>query len=222
MKPIESMSRISAEAIIRKIFETTCGADRLPPHVSDLPKPKSAEAEASNGMERFWITQLHRAFREQYPDDGTAVLFKHQRDEPWRRSEFLHDITVVRRDLVPSPYRAVRIPIIRRVLWQVESELSGDGRQVAVDLSKLIAGSAESKLMVVRLPTGNQMDGFANVKAFLEEAFETCEGHLFVAFLPPYASRHSGLNLWRNPGALGVRLFAREQDGILHPLPMAP
>jgi hypothetical protein len=168
-------------------------------------------------MEKFWIESLHAAFTSYYATtEGVVVLSKASYDREWMRSEFLHDLSVLERHMVQSAYLEHPLPVARRVLWQVESELSGDGRQVAIDFSKLVAGSAESKLLIVRKPVDRQDDGEERVCRFVQDMAVSCSGNLFLAFLPVYSSSHHHLETyWKADGALPVHLFGRNVAGTM-------
>jgi hypothetical protein len=130
------MDHISACHRICSILDTACGPNRPKPTEADLPGPGATQGFINNRMEKFWIKTLHAAFERHYTGvDNVVVLSKAHRDKDWMRSEFLHDVAVIERQMVPSAYLGHLLPVARRVLWQIESELSGDGRQVAVDFS---------------------------------------------------------------------------------------
>lgn len=204
------MELAAATKIVCEVFRIACGPNRLRPGSDDLPSPADGDVKATNGMERFWIKCLHKAFAEAYErQEGVAVLSKACEDKLWHRNEFLHDVAVVERVFIKSAYLEREIPVLRRSLWQVESELAGDGREVAIDLSKLIAGSAEAKLLIVRRPVDRQVDGQTLVREFVKQAWGDGSGHLFLAFLPAYSGRHPHVaEHWANPDKpLPVDLF---------------
>jgi len=214
------MDSTSACDTIRAILEAACGPDRQKPTEADLPRHGSTPGFTSNRMEKFWIKTLHVAFARHYAEYAdVVVLSKAHRDSGWMRSEFLHDLSVVERMEVRSAYREHLLPVARRVLWQVESELSSDGRQVAVDFSKLVAGSAEGKLMVVRRPVDWQQDGRERICRFVKDMAVGCTGALFFAFLPVYSSSHGHLEAyWKADGPLPFDLFAMGDDRRMVPI----
>lgn len=171
------MDQTSACHRVRSILDIACGPNRPKPAKADLPGSGATQGFINNQVEKFWIRTLHEAFLRHYSGaDNVVVLSKARRDKDWMRSEFLHDVAVIERQMVRSAYLGHLLPVARRVLWQVESELSGDGRQVAVDFSKLVAGSAEGKLMIVRRPVDWQQDGQKRVCRFVEEMAVGCSG----------------------------------------------
>ena len=209
---------LSAQRVL-SVLETTCGPNRLMPTEQDLPLPATEGARVINHMESFWIKTLHNAFRQQYtpsqhPD--VVVLSKAYPACGWKRNEFLHDITVLERIYIRSAYKEKNLPVARRILWQVESELSGNGRDIAIDFSKLIAGSAENKLLIVRRPMERQADGQDQVCRFVSEMAVACLGNLFLAFVPTYASSHQHLETyWKPNQPLPFDLFERPAIGPL-------
>jgi len=147
---------------LSSILTIACGSGRRMPTDADLPTSRVNKAAIANRMESFWIRVLHDAFRDHYAKHPEVVtLSKAYRDLEWRRNEFLHDLTVLERRSINSAYLERPLRVAGRVLWQVGSELSGPGREVAIDFSKLVAGSAESKLLIVRQPVERQSDGQA-------------------------------------------------------------
>ena len=111
-----------------------------------------------------------------------------------------------------SPDKGVELPVIERTFWQVESEMAGNGRSVAIDLGKLVCGCSANKLLIVRLPVEGKSAPISAVNQFILEAAEFCSGNLFVAFLPVYATGHKHLEeYWMNTNvSLPFQLFIRD------------
>ena len=109
----------------------------------------------------------------------------------WRRWEFLHDIAVVewkmteaafaRDPAFPSGKRP--LPVVARAIWQVESELAGDGAKVAEDASKLNVCLAENKLLVACLTTQRAQQRWLD---FLARTMAGTDGARFIALIPNY------------------------------------
>ena len=104
---------------------------------------------------RVWVNSLASAFSDVYsvdPENQQYRVFWGQmteRDRDFHRKEFLHDILICKTSVVRSiGSRGQSIPFVSEVLWQVESELRVDTRQISIDFSKLVMGSAEKKLFV--------------------------------------------------------------------------
>jgi hypothetical protein len=208
-----SMEFHDAASTLVQVFGVAAGPHRVRPTARDLPVAATDGTKAVNKMESFWIKALHAGFEAAYPADGgqdAVVLSKTKKDKEWGRSEFLHDVTVLKRRSVSSPYKEVPLPVADKILWQVESELSSSGRNVAIDMSKLVAGAAESKLMVVRLPVKQQTEGMKWVSSFIEDIGTGCGGNLFLAFVPCYSATHPHLKLHSiGLGSLPIALFGR-------------
>ena len=87
-------------------------------------------------------------------------------------------------EVIPGPVHPVEIDRIVNVLWQIEVELSDDGREVMHDLNKLRAGAVDSdKMFVVR----KSWSDTANLTWLTEQILGIAEhqtGRLFVAFIP--------------------------------------
>lgn len=204
---------------IRSVLDIAAGPKRRHPAPDDLPVAGVGETKATNRMEKFWIGVLHESFARALPEATVLSSAMRCPDHDWVLSEFLHDLTVVIRRNVPSPYKGRLLAVGERFLWQVESELSGDTHDVAIDLSKLVAGSADSKLLVVRLPMEWQTDGLERVCAFVDEAGRSSSGNLFVVFVPCYASGHKHLNMyWKSADPLPIKVFGREYGSNLLPV----
>ena len=84
--------------------------------------------------ERKWVKVFHRENSEQRHD--------------FLLNEFLHDICVARTGVARVPRHDTDVPVVKRVLWQVESEFDSNTRETAKDFNKLIAGRADRKLFV--------------------------------------------------------------------------
>ncbi len=104
---------------------------------------------------RIWVDRLANAFKDVYVSDSTNPRFRVfwgsmvEEDPDFARKEYLHDILVCKTDTVRSiGNRQQNIPFVSEVHWQVESELALNTRQISIDFSKLVMGSAEKKLFV--------------------------------------------------------------------------
>jgi hypothetical protein len=84
--------------------------------------------------EREWVKVFHRKNLE-------------HRDK-FLLNEFLHDICIARTGLTRAARHDTDVPVVKRVLWQVESEFDSNTREAAKDFNKLIAGRADRKLFV--------------------------------------------------------------------------
>ena len=84
--------------------------------------------------EREWIKVFHRKNSE-------------HRDK-FLLNEFLHDICVARTGLTKAARHDTDVPVVKQVLWQVESEFDSNTKEAAKDFNKLIAGRADRKLFI--------------------------------------------------------------------------
>ncbi len=193
-----------AQRDLLAVLDRAAGVNRPTMKAAKNLSTADGSGDAVERMESYWIACLHKAFEATYPPP-TVVLSKAQRDQAWLRYEFLNDVVVMERVTAPSPDRKVTIPFASRILWQVESELSNSGRQVAIDFSKLVAASAENKLMVVR--SSWRDGGTERTLDFLTQAACACTNNLFVVFISPYSASHPGLAAWRSHAALDLLVF---------------
>ncbi len=171
---------------------------------------EALEIMAKHGPDKYrktgdaWLSALREAFGGKYelfrgrPDKPRIAVFggKPPKDAPdsrnphgfhqWHRWEFMHDVSVIELKWIESAYHEILVPVVKRVLWQVESEVSTNGTQVAEDLSKLIAGVADYKLLIVARTTQPDPVPWAQ---FHERAAEGITGTAFVAEIPTYARK---------------------------------
>lgn len=152
-----------------------------------------------------WLSALREAFWEEYkplsfsgdpnrpriaafggkPPLATPKARNPSGIQEWKRWEFMHDVSVVELEWIQAAYRGTCVPVLTRALWQVESELALNSTEVAEDLSKLKAGRASYKLLIVARTT--QKDA-ARWAAFIERAATGITGTAYVAEIPTYAS----------------------------------
>lgn len=127
-----------------------------------------------------FVECLTKKFRDYYSNAEFEVRVS-SKGNP---REFLHDISINQVEVIPGPVHPVEIDRIVNVLWQIEVELSDDGREVMHDLNKLRAGAVDSdKMFVVR----KSWSDTANLTWLTEQILGIAEhqtGRLFVAFIP--------------------------------------
>lgn len=161
------------------------------------------------------LSSLHESFEAAYysqvQSQRVAVLSlcKPATNLPlrWKRSEFLHDVSVVEVGETSSAYNGERIGFVRRALWQVESEISNNGRDVAEDLSKLTVGRADNKLLVTARPKRFVQPWLE----FLSRVWCGNEGPLFVATIDSYAAEDWRV-AWCREGGPRIDLYQLEPD----------
>lgn len=79
-------------------------------------------------------------------------------DPDFKKREYLHDILICETNTFESVgNQKIDIRYVTRALWQVESELAFNTREIAIDFSKLVMGSAEDKLFVMTRSKNDQM-----------------------------------------------------------------
>ncbi|MCY3541432.1 MAG: hypothetical protein OXH31_05945 [Gammaproteobacteria bacterium] len=127
-----------------------------------------------------FVECLTNKFRDFYKKGDLIVRVSSRSNPP----EFLHDISINQVEVISGPVREVEIDRVVNVLWQIEVELSNDGREVMHDLNKLRAGAVDSdKMFVVR----KSWSDTANLTWLTEQVLGIAEhqtGRLFVAFIP--------------------------------------
>ena len=100
----------------------------------------------------IWVCALGRQFQAGYPQDrGYRVFWRTNRSNrcDFGLNEFLFDITVCSVRKIPSLQRPpTQLKYVSRCHWLVESEFSTNTREILVDLSKLVVGTADNKLLV--------------------------------------------------------------------------
>ena len=209
---LEGVSRL-----LHGVLTRACGAQRSPaPDLSSV-VDQAGNLRISNRIERYWIGLLHAAFEIEYSKPTYAVFSKHCPNADFGLHEYLFDLSVVRlRDRpASSPDKGTHLPVIETPVWQVESEMAGNGRSVAIDLGKLACGSAINKLLIVRRPKDGKSAPVSKVNSFVADVAGACIGNFFVAYLPVYAKGHTDLIAhWLNAGTyLPFEMYVRTQSG---------
>ena len=115
------------------------------------------EGPFHSALSDAWIERLAVALHEHECAqcavlDRDRVKVFHRKNPNHRKdfllNEFLHDICVARTGVTGAARHHTDVPVVQRVLWQVESEFSSDTREAAKDFNKLIAGRADRKLFI--------------------------------------------------------------------------
>jgi hypothetical protein len=135
---------------------------------------------------RLWVEALADEFRRTYADDPSVRVFSKHHDGNRRDfllNELLHDVAVCRVVSVPAAVHKQDLLYVAEALWQVESEFARDSHQAIVDFSKLVIGSAHSKLFIG--PQVRDNESFIQV---LAPAAAATSGDVFLALLPHPAS----------------------------------
>lgn len=196
--PWESME------VIARVLSDACNAERELPLAPSQYATPSGKAIWRNRIERHWIGLLHQAFTNHFEEPRFLVFSRFQPQSGWLgRSEFLHDVAVfeLRERPAKGPRTRKGIPVLKRTIWQVESETAKSDIEVAIDFNKLTAGSAENKLILVRQPRTGERTTINQVCDYVLDMSEHCAGNLFLAFIPGYGRRDAQLrDYWMQPG----------------------
>ncbi len=133
----------------------------------ELPGKLSVNIERSS----VWVDSLAKQFKEHYPgknhESGRYRVFWRGSDcnkESFHVNELLFDIAVCSTRATDS-FESTPTPLefISDCHWQIESEFNkSDSREVIIDMSKLVMGSAQNKLMIAshrceKKPTNRQV-----------------------------------------------------------------
>ena len=125
---------------------------------------KIANQYAENDKRQFhselssvWIemlaNSLHKHEIHQHDNvrtDSVKVFFRKNGENrsDFGLNEFLHDICIARTGIVKAAIHNTDLYTVRRVYWQVESELNSSSKEAVKDFNKLVAGSGDNKLFV--------------------------------------------------------------------------
>jgi hypothetical protein len=184
--------------VLNEAIDRTFAALRVPEAAGDPPV-------GSVLCGRYWISHLREAFDRIYcvrseVAPGRVRTFVGGVDSEIRSNgkpvqEILHDILVAETVMVRSPEGRADIVLIRRPIWQVESEVDASSREVGWDLSKLMVGGATFKLLIT-----SRRDNRCEFDRFLAHATSNSASIFFAAYMPSYASNTRGaLSWWPGP-----------------------
>lgn len=133
-----------------------------------------------------WVDELARQFQDNYKLERRHRVFwkgYEGNKEHFGVNELLFDIAVCSVSTTPSLQRHPQpLEFISACHWQVESEFADKNtRDVIVDMSKLVLGSAENKLIVAarRDDAGQQ-----SVLAQCADIAACCRTNVFFLFVP--------------------------------------
>ncbi len=110
-----------------------------------------------------WVCALAETFEKEYDVSDVHRVFWLGNDtnrEQFGINEYLFDVMVCSVSTVESLQRqSNRLEFIDQCHWQVESEFNrSNSREVIVDMSKLVVGSAENKLFIAAHRTSGEQD----------------------------------------------------------------
>ena len=145
------------------------------------------ESPAQDNVKRSaqWVDALARQFQANYTlERRHRVFWRGNKDNKhhFKLNELLFDIvvcsvaTTVSLQNPPQP-----LEFISDCHWQVESEFADDNtRPLIVDMSKLVLGSAENKLIVA---ARREAEGRQNVLAQCADIAACCQTNVFFLFI---------------------------------------
>ena len=151
-------------------------------------KARRQGGDKNRDRAKSWINALACSFQDNYRGKPEWRVFwrgnaTHRKE--FKKNELLFDIMVCSIDTIDSFQRPSQpIPFIAQCHWQVESEFSEDTRDLVIDMSKLVAGSAVHKLMIAAHPriTG-KTQALLNRCAKIAAACCVGEGEVYFCFV---------------------------------------
>ena len=131
-----------------------------------------------------WVDCLARGFQKNYGDGSHRTFWKRncENREEFYRNEFLFDVMVGRIKTVPSlGQNPKELRFIAGCEWLVESELDNkNSRQIVVDMSKLVMGTAKNKLFIAsHRPFGTERE----ILDRCETIAKRCDGNVYFGFV---------------------------------------
>ena len=164
------------------------------------------QQDTNSERSRIWLNSLPERFRLHYPSRRHKIFWSRNnenRDE-FKLNELLFDLAVCTVSATKSLESNPRdLLFIARCHWQIESEFNrANTRDIVVDMSKLVMGSAENKLFVASHRGAREQD-------VLEQSapIAACCGGA-VYFWGIQGSRRRGIG----PGGLPMDVAAQQQD----------
>ena len=131
-----------------------------------------------------WVRALAETFENEYRVSGVHRVFWLGNDtnrEQFGINEYLFDVMVCSVSTVESLQRqSNRLDFIDQCHWQVESEFNrSNSREVIVDMSKLVVGSAENKLFIA----AHRKSGEQDLLKLCAGIARRCLGAVYFAFV---------------------------------------
>ena len=131
-----------------------------------------------------WMRELAEGFASEYRDEDRHRIFwrgSKANRKHFRRNEYLFDLMVCSVSETESMQsRSNPLEFIDQCHWQVESEFHrGDSREVIVDMSKLVLGSAQNKLFIAAYRDSHG----ERLKRMCAAIASRCSGYVYFAFV---------------------------------------
>ena len=142
-----------------------------------------AKRDRNRNRSAKWVDKLARRFAQEYQGKRYRVFwsaYKKNRKQ-FGRNEMLFDIAVCSVSTTPSRQKnAQDLEFIAQCHWQVESEFSRTNtREIVIDMSKLVMGSAENKLFIA----AHRADGEPDILEQCSEIAGRCTGFVYFCFV---------------------------------------
>ena len=132
----------------KKIFETVVNEISNDGSIVNMTNPARSE---------LWIETLSKHIDAYFENDLEIAVFRKTETNEFfsrgcgnERSEFLYDIQVCEMGKITPPVHKESKPLdyVRKSLIQIESEFAKSTDQTVVDMSKLVCGNADLKVMI--------------------------------------------------------------------------
>ncbi len=130
-----------------------------------------------------WVSALADQFQENYRLERHRVFWKGncRNKKNFGLNELLFDIVVCSVSTTESlQSQSNRLEFIVDSHWQIESEFARSTREILVDMSKLVLGSAENKLMVA---SHRNPDTERDILAQCSDIASRCGSNVYFCFV---------------------------------------
>ena len=141
------------------------------------------QQETNKNRSRIWIGSLAERFREHYGGDRHKLFWSGNcgnRDE-FKINELLFDLAVCSVSETNSLQKKEKpLQFIAQCHWQIESEFSRrNTRDIVVDMSKLVMGSADNKLFIA----AHRGDREKDILEQCSQIAGCCGGRVYFGFV---------------------------------------
>jgi hypothetical protein len=164
-------------------------------------EPDSGETQQKINLNRSrnWVKALAEQFKKRYEGDPEIRIFTrtdYSNRKDFKLNELLHDVLVCKVGEVESSVHKKKLPFIKEVLWQIESEFAHNTRSALIDFNKLVLGSGENKLFIASKVKKGTESSFLGV---LQPAAGYCTGDVYVCMIPHparWVDKDNEVHLW--------------------------
>ena len=144
-----------------------------------------SKRERNRNRSAKWVDKLARRFAKQYEGERYRVFWSANKKnrEQFGRNEMLFDIAACSVSTTRSRQRnAQDLEFIAQCHWQIESEFSRTNtREIVIDMSKLVMGSAENKLFVAAHRSSEEAE--TDILEQCSEIAGRCAGRVYFCFV---------------------------------------